>query len=262
MLPALNRLSVIIPTFNRKALTERAVRSVLEQEDPIGTEVIVADDGSRDGTVDSLSEVFQDAVRAKRLLIESFERSGDPGTTRNRGVARSQGTYLAFLDSDDYWKPGRLKWLLPLLSQHDLILATDAKLGESADWVRTFLATNWAITSSAVIRRTLFEEVGGFPEGYFGAPMPKRLPGFEDYELWLRCLMQLARTDRRARFCLTPNLHVVSEPQAGGSGRMRLKMQMLREAVTLLHVSRKLPPRYWSTVAHRLAGAGKALLKK
>jgi len=254
------RLSVIIPTHNRRALTERAVQSVLDQVDPIGTEIIVADDGSRDGTPDHLETIFSQAILQNRLRVLKLDRSGDPGTTRNRGATDARGSFLAFLDSDDWWKPGRLQWLEPHLSKHDLILGTDSTMGESSDWIRTFLTSNLAITSTAVIRRTLFDEAGGFPEGYFGAPLPKRTPGFEDYELWLKCLVILTKSSRKDRFELIRNQHVVVEPQPEGAGRMKLRLQMMREAVTLMHIAPSLPSRYWPVLARRLAGAGKAIV--
>jgi glycosyltransferase involved in cell wall biosynthesis len=257
------RLSVIIPTFNSKGPAERAIMSVLSQSDPIGTEIIVADDGSRDGTPDYLEEVFAHKIAQRRLLIERFTRTGDPGRTRNRGVERSRGTFLAFLDPRDSWRLGRLEWLEPLLKRHDLILATDEPLRESSDWIRAFLTTNWAITSSAVIRRTLFDEVGGFPEGYFGAPFPKRLPGLDDYEFWLRCLITLMRKDQRDRFILMPNQHVTIDPlRSMDLTPIHAKIKLLREALTLVHIARSLPPRYWITLAQRLADMSKALVKR
>ena len=261
LVPSVCRLSVIIPTFNRRALTERAVASVLSQTDPIGIELIIADDGSRDGTADHIENIFSDAIAQKKLSVLRCARTGDPGATRNRGVAVSRGSFLAFLDSDDWWKPGRLLWLEPYLKKCDLLLATDAHVGESADWLMTFIESNWAITSSAVLRRTLFDEVGGFPEGYFGKPLPKRIPGFEDYELWLKCLACLLKNDLKDHFKFLKNEHVASDPEPKGAGRMRLKMRMLREAATLTRILPSLPPHYWPQTAKRIAGTGKGFFR-
>ena len=254
------RLSVIIPTYNRRTLVERAVKSVLAQEDPISTEIIVADDGSRDGTKDHLDSIFFDAVQSRKLRVIECKRSGDPGATRNQGVEASSGTFLAFLDSDDYWRPGRLQWLEPLLSKKDFILTPTEYPGESSDWLQTYLRINLGHTSSIVVRRTLFNSVGGFPQGYFGILLPKRLPGFEDYEFLLKCFCKLAHPEQNQRILVAKNQHVVIEHQQSGSGRMALKSQMLRETMTLMRIASILPKRYWPLLSRRIAGAGKAMV--
>lgn len=93
-------VSVIIPTYNRANLVGRAVSSVLAQCRE-GDEVIVVDDGSTDGTEESL------AAYRDRIVYVSVSNGG-AGKARNIGVRTARNPLLAFLDSDDEWMPGKL----------------------------------------------------------------------------------------------------------------------------------------------------------
>jgi hypothetical protein len=169
------------------------------------------------------------------------------------------------LEPEDEWRPGRLTHLESLLWKNDLILSTNETVRESSDWLMALLSPtfshDWAITSSAVIRRTLFDEAGGFPEGYWGFPLPKRLPGFEAYELWLRALAVLVRSEKRDRFLLVPNTDVVTGPKVEFAHPLYARVQMLRETVSLVHLAKFVPRRYWTTLARRLLESGKGVIK-
>jgi glycosyltransferase involved in cell wall biosynthesis len=95
-------LSVVIPTWNRARLVCEAVESALGQKEG-RVEVIVVDDGSTDGTADALARGFGSRIRVLRLPA----RRG-VGAARNAGVRLATGELLAFLDSDDLWRPGKL----------------------------------------------------------------------------------------------------------------------------------------------------------
>ncbi len=103
-LPSVFRLSVVIPTYNRRDLVLRAVASVLEQAGAESLEVIVADDGSTDGTVAAIAERFG---HDPRVRVTSTQR-GYACAARNAGFARASGDFICFLDSDDVWLPGTL----------------------------------------------------------------------------------------------------------------------------------------------------------
>ena len=93
-------VSVVIPTYNRATLVGRAISSVLRQCRQ-GDEVIVVDDGSTDGTEESLAP-----YRDKIVYIQV--PNGGSGRARNIGVRMARNPLLAFLDSDDEWMPGKL----------------------------------------------------------------------------------------------------------------------------------------------------------
>ncbi len=257
------RLSVIIPVLGptpwdqvpERGLAERAVASVLSQPDPVGTEVILVVEASAG---DSLREAFRDELTQPGTRLELITPSpegpaGDRARLWNIGAARSRGSFLAFLDPRDQWKPNRLTLLEPWLKKHDLLTSSQTAPHSSSDWVRAFLTENWATPSSLVVRRSVFESVGGFPEGYTGLPLPRRLPGEVEYEFLLRALTFLLKSDNRERFdVMTEETVAIGERPAGFPAPIENRFSRLREAVTLLSVAPKLPPRYWSAVVRKL----------
>jgi len=114
-------ISTVIPTFDRASLVARAVRSVLgECRD--GDEVIVVDDGSTDDTAKVVGG-FGTRVRYLRT-----EHAG-AGAARNAGIAAAGGDFIAFLDSDDEWVPGKLSWQRAVMESRPEILFVFSDFG-------------------------------------------------------------------------------------------------------------------------------------
>jgi len=182
MLP---RVSVIIAAYNHAAFLEEAVNSVLSQGFP-SLEVFVVDDGSEDETAIILAELEERGVRHRRQA-----RAG-PAAARNAGVANTEGEWIAFLDADDLWLPGKLVTQLDELSRDPgaalcfgdvAVLETDGSRHSvtlSASGPPLFVRLLWGnclATPTVLLRRRCFLEVGGFrPELQTG----------EDWDLWLR----------------------------------------------------------------------------
>jgi glycosyltransferase involved in cell wall biosynthesis len=231
---------------------------VLNQVDPIGIELVVVDEGLPDGTTEAIEEIFATAIATGKLKIARMEKDrGDRGAARNFGAEQSNGVYLSFLDPEDRWLPGRLERLSPWLSRHDFLLsAMESPTGTSepaqleTDWLRAFLSHNWAMPSSTVVHRSLFNAVGGFASGYQKFPLPTKIPGQLDYEFWLKALLELNRAQRRDRFALLSrgriDLEVDAQKEKPQGFAMRLAQ--LREAVSLLQLARKLPWRAWPEI--------------
>jgi glycosyltransferase involved in cell wall biosynthesis len=181
----MSRVSVIIPTHNRRALVCEAIASALAQRD-VALEVIVIDDGSTDDTAAVL------AAFGGRIRYRPQAPSG-VAAARNAGAWLATGEWLAFLDSDDLWHPDKLARQLAYHAQHPALRASQT--GEI--WIRNGVRVNpcrhhrkpdgdifassvarCVVSPSAVLlRRELFVALGGFDEG---------LAVCEDYELWLR----------------------------------------------------------------------------
>jgi glycosyltransferase involved in cell wall biosynthesis len=162
-----------------------AVESVLAQSFP-DFELIVVDDGSTDGTAGRLARL------RSRLRILSTPRKG-VSAARNTGVSQSLGHYLAFLDSDDLWRPGKLARQTAFMVEHP-----EVRICQTEEiWIRNGIRVNpkavhrkpsgdifarsldlCLVSPSAVMMtRELFQRLGGFDE---------TLPVCEDYDLWLR----------------------------------------------------------------------------
>jgi glycosyltransferase involved in cell wall biosynthesis len=104
-------VSVIVPTYNRAAYVADAVASALAQTYS-SLEVVVIDDGSVDDTR-RIVGTFEDP-----RLIYVYKDNGGLSSARNAGLARANGEFIAFLDSDDLWLPWKLEAQLALLRRH------------------------------------------------------------------------------------------------------------------------------------------------
>jgi glycosyltransferase involved in cell wall biosynthesis len=179
-------LSVIIPTYNRAALVQAAVASVLAQTWR-EFELVVVDDGSTDDTLEAL------APYASRIRLLRRESRGGVSAARNAGMALARGEWLAFLDSDDLWLPEKLAHQMAYLSAHPAQLWCQTE----ETWMRRGVRLKQPPThrkiggriffqslercmvspSAVILHRRLIEKHGGFDE---------MLPAAEDYDLWLR----------------------------------------------------------------------------
>jgi glycosyltransferase involved in cell wall biosynthesis len=182
--------SAIIPTYNRAALVRRAIESALEQRLPRDgeLEVIVVDDESTDATPAVVAE-FGSQVRYVR------QANRREGATRNAGAALANGTYFAFLDSDDYWLPGKLAADLARFEQADRpalvysrgrnVGASDRLIGErrlsspQGDVFWQLAREAFMPMSTVAVRADAFRTCGGFVED-------RDLSGTADWELWMR----------------------------------------------------------------------------
>jgi cellulose synthase/poly-beta-1,6-N-acetylglucosamine synthase-like glycosyltransferase len=167
-------VSVVIPAYNAAATIAAAIESVLAQTRP-PEEIIVVDDGSKDET-SAVVELFGPAVRLLR------QANAGCGQARNTGAREARGTWLAFLDADDLWLPTKLERQLPETADPRIAVVVCRKYSEEGLLLGRRLAfddlwtQNDAIVSSSLVRRSAFEQAGGF----------WTLRACEDYHLWLR----------------------------------------------------------------------------
>jgi glycosyltransferase involved in cell wall biosynthesis len=96
-------ISVVIPTHNRSRLLHETLRTVQWQRGDVDFEVIVVDDGSTDDTIAMLESLGDERIRWLR-----HEQARGPGAARNTGIEAARGTWIALLDSDDWWAPDKL----------------------------------------------------------------------------------------------------------------------------------------------------------
>jgi len=198
-------VSIVTPTFNRAKLLARAIESVRSQTYE-SWELLIWDDGSSDGT-----QQFVMNVRDKRVCYHGGENRG-PAFARNQALNRAKGEYIAFLDDDDQWLPGKLARQTEILERFkevDVLFANfenlDAVRGTSkvsfdanrdvlslmktepvergVDIIRegfpqSLLKRNFVLPSSVMMRMSVHASAGFFNEG---------LRISEDKEFWWRC---------------------------------------------------------------------------
>src|SRR6266436_4499487 len=108
-------VSVVVDTYNHEAFIGEAITSVLQQEYQLGAvEVLVVDDGSRDGTAKQLS-AFADQIRIVR------KENGGQASALNLGVTLAKGDIIAFLDGDDWWHPRKLQAVVSYLLRNPAV---------------------------------------------------------------------------------------------------------------------------------------------
>ncbi|MFH7243632.1 MAG: glycosyltransferase family 2 protein [Spirulina sp.] len=112
-------VSVIIPAYNTEAYIEKAIRSVLDQTWQ-NFEVVVVDDGSTDKTVSVVRSITDNRVK----LFKNDHNMG-AGASRNRAIRESHGDWVAVLDSDDWYAPGRLERLVNLAQAQGADMVAD-----------------------------------------------------------------------------------------------------------------------------------------
>lgn len=112
-------VSVVVPAWNSSRFVGEAIASVLGQTVTVN-EIVVVDDGSTDDTLRELH-----AIAANEPLIRIVEQANTgPGGARDRGVAETSGSLIAFLDADDVWLPTKLERQIELLKQRPDVGAT------------------------------------------------------------------------------------------------------------------------------------------
>lgn len=136
-------VSAVIPTFQRTLQTMAAVESVLSQTYP-NVEVIVVDDGSKDGSAKVIERFVQQKADAGHRVSFLSQPNQGASVARNTGIARAQGIYIGFLDSDDTWLPEKLEWQLKamaLAKDPRCACVTDAQLIDASGLGRSSFAS-------------------------------------------------------------------------------------------------------------------------
>ncbi len=187
-------ISIIIPTYNHADFLEKALKSVLSQTYN-NWEAIIIDNHSTDETYDVLRK-FNDP-RFKFLKINN---NGVLAKSRNLGIKEAKGEWIAFLDSDDWWKVNKLEFCLNEINEkvdlvyHNLEVVHKSKsLFRKKNYkgrklkkpilkdllISTIKYGNPIGQSSVLVRKSILQKIGGMNED-------KSLVGSEDYNTWLR----------------------------------------------------------------------------
>ena len=121
-------VSVITPAHNAAAVLARAIQAVADQT--LGSlEHIVINDGSNDGTLELLEELSRDLPHLRYL----HQRRQGAGMARNLGIEAAEGRYIAFLDSDDLWLPGKLAAQVRFMEERQCVFSYGDYLVQAKD---------------------------------------------------------------------------------------------------------------------------------
>jgi glycosyltransferase involved in cell wall biosynthesis len=109
-------VSVVIPTYNRSQRVNTALESALAQT-YADLEVIVVDDGSTDGTGETIQQLIRRQDGQHKPIRYFFQANQGPSVARNKGIEQARGEWIAFLDSDDVWFPEKLELQVQAIQQ-------------------------------------------------------------------------------------------------------------------------------------------------
>jgi glycosyltransferase involved in cell wall biosynthesis len=182
-------VSVIIPVFNGAGQIQGALESVFAQTSK-DLEIIVVDDGSKDGT-----KALLDPWIKEGKIRYLYQENKGPAAARNTGMRQARGKYFKFLDADDLLYPEQLERQIKHLSGkfssvisatgYDLEFENGHKiplqLYLKEDQLAQFIGGNPCPIHSILVERSFAEQAGGFDE---------ELQNNQDSDLWLRLLMK------------------------------------------------------------------------
>ncbi len=185
-------ISVVCPTYNSAPFVVRALESVFAQTvSPF--EIIVADDGSTDDTVEIAKALLESkASIASEVLVNNHRGAG---AARNAGIRRAAGEWIAFLDSDDSWHPRKLEVVVGAIVAHPeaqlfchneehrrsdgsvRLLDYGVRFSPGKPLTSQLYFNNLFSPSAVTCRRSMLHQSGLFDESLRSA---------QDYELWIR----------------------------------------------------------------------------
>jgi glycosyltransferase involved in cell wall biosynthesis len=184
-------VSIVIPTYNHAHFLKRALNSIQEQT-YTNWEVIVVDNHS----IDNTQEII-DSFTNLRIKYYKIHNNGVIAASRNKGLKESNGEWVAFLDSDDWWSPDKLEICINKITEKIDFIYHDLKIvGQKFSIINTLRSNktrqvnknpfldmlingNLISNSSAFVRKKLIDDVGGLNED-------AEMIGSEDFNLWLK----------------------------------------------------------------------------
>ena len=189
------RISVVIPLYNKAAEVERALRSVINQS-LAPREIIVVDDGSTDNSREIVEKIIAEDNHLNIRLV--CQENAGVSAARNRGISEATGDYVAFLDADDEWLSGYIAEVCRLMTYHPdsdaystafYIVNKGRRVAAPVPTVEGVInpaeealkGRYPIIPSTATVRRATLNAIGGFPVGM-------RLG--EDQWVWARIMQQ------------------------------------------------------------------------
>lgn len=184
-------ISIILPTYNHAKFLKKAIESVVCQS-YIHWELIIIDNNSTDNTFEIVN-TYSD----KRIKYFKTQNNGVIAASRNLGISKAKGSWIAFLDSDDWWTIDKLSKCLKYINSntidlvyHDLFLVSKPnqiifkKLASSRNlkppiFEDLLLNGNGILNSSVLVKKDLLQKVG-----LLSCDLNKI--AWEDYDCWLR----------------------------------------------------------------------------
>jgi glycosyltransferase involved in cell wall biosynthesis len=215
-------VSVVIPAYNAEPFLHKALDSVLAQSYG-NLEVLVVDDGSRDGTA-AVARAYRERDARVILLVQP---NGGLSNARNAGIRQARGEYIAYLDADDYWLPDKIAAQTELMQANPhLAFCSTATRVETPEG--EFLNVWPCPVADGPLLERLFRENGAIPGSGSGVMVRRSaqtqagffdetLKSLEDIDMWMRlagcgdyaCLPECLTVILKRKDSMSRNLEVM-----------------------------------------------------
>ncbi|WP_150546973.1 glycosyltransferase family 2 protein [Citrobacter amalonaticus] len=174
------RVSIIMPAYNSGKYIARSIDSVLAQTYE-HFELIIVNDCSTDDTLQVIQE-YDDP----RIVVITLNSNSGVATARNEGLKFASGNYIAFLDSDDVWKPSKLQLQVSILSKSEFSCCHSGydRIGEDDQILTTVACKNLVSFDDMLKHNEIGNLTGMYDRDSIGKVYQKNI-GHEDYLMWL-----------------------------------------------------------------------------
>ncbi|MFN3639305.1 MAG: glycosyltransferase family 2 protein [Flavobacterium sp.] len=186
-------VSIITPTFNSIDYLEDTIKSVLCQTYQ-NWELIIVDDASVDNTVKVVERYILIDSRVKLFILSANE---GPGVARQKALDEAKGTFIAFLDSDDVWKPEKLEVQINFLRENNLWFTFSSY--ECIDESNLIILKSVRAPKTLTYNMLFFGNYVGNLTGIYNAKILGKIPiskikKRQDWVMWLEILKKVKKT--------------------------------------------------------------------
>lgn len=211
-------VSIVVPAYNAERYLAETLDALLAEGYP-QKEIIVVNDGSRDGTL----QIAADYARRNACIKAIDQPNGGVCKARNRGISEARGVYILPVDADDLILPGFLAWAVSVMEQQPEVKVAVPKAeffgAKTGPWhlppfSLRLLARKNMIPATALYRKTDWQRVGGYYE---------ELQAREDWEFWIHMLKDGGQVVTSPQVWLRYRIHEASKRTAD----RRLKYQII-----------------------------------
>lgn len=181
-------VSIITPCYNSANFLADTIESVLAQTYS-DWEMLIVDDCSTDGSYEIAESYAKKDSRIKLLRTE--KSSGSPVRPRNIAIENAKGRYIAFLDSDDLWLPGKLEAQMKIFAEHDdtaIAFSYYEKISETGERSERVIVSPSKVTYRQLLKGNVIGCLTGMYDTDKVGKIALEYRGHEDCVMWLSIL--------------------------------------------------------------------------
>jgi teichuronic acid biosynthesis glycosyltransferase TuaG len=183
-------VSIITPTYNSEKFISDAIQSVQKQS-YLDWEMIIVDDCSKDKTVEIIQNFMEDD---HRIHLIHLDKNSGAGIARNTALTEANGRYIAFLDSDDIWKPQKLSKQIELMQKHNLPFTFSYYdlMNEKGDLLKKCIEAPKKLSYCQLFFCNFVGNLTGiYDANYFGKIAISSIRKRQDWIVWLTILKKI-----------------------------------------------------------------------